>query len=84
MDPQDLASRLKDMYEDGKSRGRAVAMALLFGIRYARDIETCGASIPDIVRRAGLNPKSYGIEVRKGCMLAEYVTVRKGSLPAGI
>ena len=81
MDAQELANRLREMYEDGRGRGRAVTMAILFGIRYAGEIEACGASVADIVRRAGMNPKSYGTEVNKGCRLAEYVTVRPGSIP---
>ena len=81
MDAQELANRLREMYEDGRGRGRAVHMAILFGIRYAGEIEASGATAKDIVRRAGMNPNSYGTEVRKGCRLAEYVTVRPGSVP---
>lgn len=87
MDAQELADRLGEMYEDGlgrgrgRGRGRAVAMVHLFGIMYAGEIEACGASNEDIVRKAGMNPNSYATEVRKGRVLAEYVTVRPGSIP---
>lgn len=81
MDAQELANRLKEMYEDGLGRKRAVLMAILFGIRYAGEIEACDASVKDIVRKAGMNPDSYGTEVQKGRLLAEYVTVRPGSIP---
>lgn len=81
MDAQELANRLREMYENGRGRGRAVTMAILFGIRYAGEIEASGASPADIVRRAGMNPNSYGTEVNKGCRLADYVTVRPGSVP---
>ena len=83
MDVEELANRLKDMYEHGKGERRQVAMVHLFGIRYAGEIEVCGASVADIVRRASLR-ESYGAEVQKGRRLAEYVIVREGSLPEGI
>ena len=81
MDAQELANRLREMYEDGRGRGRAVHMAILFGIRYAGEIEACGASPADIVQKAGTVPDSYATEVQKGRRLAEYVTVRPGSIP---
>ena len=79
MDAQELANRLREMYEDGLGRGRAVHMAILFGIRYAGEIEACGASVADIVQEAGTVPDNYATEVQKGRVLAEYVTVRDGS-----
>ena len=80
MDAQELANRLREMYEDGRGRGRAVHMAILFGIRYGGEIKASGASVADIVRSAGIR-KSYGTEVQKGRLLADYVTVRPGSVP---
>ena len=82
MDPQDLANVLRGMYDDGKDQRRQVVMSLLFGIRYAGEIEACGASVAEIVRTAGLS-KGYGTEVGKGCRPAEYVTVRDDRLPGG-
>lgn len=79
MDAPELADRLREMYEDGLGRERAVHMAILFGIRYAEEIEACGASVADIVRKAGTIPDSYATEVQKGRVLAEYVTPRDGS-----
>ena len=84
MDARELADRLREMYEDGRGRGRAVAMVHLFGIMYAGEIEASGASNEDIVRIAGIgeaNPRSYATEVQKGRVLADYVTVRPGSVP---
>lgn len=84
MDAPELADRLREMYEDGRGRGRAVAMVHLFGIMYAEEIKACGACDEDIVRNAGIGeakPRNYAEKVRLGRVLAEYVTVRPASVP---
>ncbi len=48
---------------------------LLFGIRYAREIDECRDSVQEIVRLSGV-PPSYVSEVYKGVRLAPYVSVR--------
>ena len=48
---------------------------LLFGIRYARELDECRDSVQEIVRLSGV-PPSYVSEVYKGVRLAPYVSVR--------
>ena len=79
MDEQELANVLKEMYAHGLAEKKAVAMIHLFGILYAAEIEACVANSREIARRAGLG-ESYGTEIRKGCVLAEHVTVQDRSI----
>lgn len=55
--------------------GEKVTMIHLFGIRYADEIERCGASCKDIAIKAGIQ-ESYATEISKGVRLAKYVTVK--------
>ena len=79
MDQQELVNTLQDVYAHGLAEKKAVAMIHLFGILYAEEIEACVANPQEISHRAGLG-KSYGTEIRKGCVLAEHVTVHDGSI----
>ena len=67
------------MYAQGLAEKKAVAMIHLFGILYAKEIDACIANPQEIARGAGLGT-SYGTEIRKGCVLAEHVTVHDGSI----
>ncbi|MYB18472.1 MAG: hypothetical protein F4Y16_05735 [Holophagales bacterium] len=75
---QELARILRTMYEDAK-RGQKVAMIHLFGIKYAEAIRGCDGSPAEIARLACGYP-SYGVEINKGCVLADFVEIRAGVL----
>ena len=79
LDEQELANILKDMHAHGLAGKKAVAMVHWFGILYAGEIQACVANPQEIARKAGLG-RSYRTEIRKGCVLAEHVTVHDGSI----
>ena len=90
MDQQALARILKEMYDNPVGArltttgiARKPTMVHLFGIMYSQEIEECGDSptrtAREIAQSAGI-PKNYGTEIDKGRLLAEYVTVRDGSV----
>ena len=60
------------MYESGRGKGQMVAMIHLFGIKYAAEIDVCGATPTELCRMAGLR-EAYGTEVAKGRRLASFV-----------
>ena len=64
MAPEELADILSRMYREAPV-GEATTMIHLFGIRYAGEIRTCGASASKIVHLSGLSD-SYDREVFKG------------------
>jgi hypothetical protein len=55
-------------------RGKVVSIHL-FGITRARELR--GVSLEEVVRIAGIE-KSYGVKIRKGMALAEWVDVKVG------
>lgn len=67
----ELAKILKDMYR-GSRHGGTVSMAILFGIRYASDLELKDVSLAKVVKLSGI-PMSYCHEVRKGVKLSKFV-----------
>ena len=80
-----LAGILKQMYDHPEparwtrtGRAREKTMVHLFGILYAQEIRECGDSLTptaqEIVQAAGI-PPSYDMDVIRGLLLAEYVTV---------
>ena len=71
MSPDELAKILRRMYDAAPHRRKAV-MPSLFGIRYAQEIGQCGETPDKLVELSGI-PRSYGIEVRKGKKLREWV-----------
>ena len=85
MDQQELARILREMYDNPVGARRAATgnarkktMVHLFGIMYAEEIQKCGDSrtrtARAIVQGAGI-PKSYHMDIDRGRLLAEYVTV---------
>ena len=74
MTPQELADTLSRMYLDAPV-SESTTMIHLFGIRYADEIRTCGASVTEIVHLSQLSD-SYNREVSKGVKLARYVMSR--------
>lgn len=74
MKVNELSEKLREMYR-GASKGDAVVMVHLFGIKYANEIRASGASSKEIVLAAGMS-ESYGVEVNKGINLAKFVQVK--------
>ena len=73
MNISEAANILRGMYL-GAPQGEKVAQIHLFGIKYARELESM--SLSDILVGAGL-PESYETEVSKGRKLAKYVTLKE-------
>lgn len=71
MTVQELGKALHDMYFNSKE-GESVVMIHLFGVKFAEEISTSGASKREIVKAAGIN-KSYATELSKAVKLAEFV-----------
>lgn len=66
MTKQELANKLKEMYEEGtRIGGQAVAMIHMFGIQYGQQIDELNSTPREIVKLAGMN-ESYDAEVNKG------------------
>ena len=90
MDQQELARILKEMYDNPvaarlTTTGNAwkKTMVHLFGIIYSQEIQKCGDSptrtAREIVQSAGI-PKSYRMDIVRGRLLEEYVTVHDKSV----
>lgn len=71
----ELGTKLSEMYNNA-SKGNAVAMIHLFGIKYANEINKSEFSKRDIIKQAGIS-SSYLTELTKGVKLADYVIVKK-------
>ena len=72
---EDLARELRRMYESGRDHRLQTTMIHLFGIKYADEIEACGATPTDLCRMARMK-KSYGREIYKGRRLAPFVEIK--------
>ncbi|WP_289116553.1 hypothetical protein [uncultured Idiomarina sp.] len=68
---QELGTVLQKMYFNSKE-GESVVMIHLFGVKYADEIKTSGASKREIVEAAGIS-KSYATELSKAIKLSEFV-----------
>ena len=87
MDINEAARLLHNAYHNAPN-GRAVAGLHLFGIRYARELETLqrtSASSRDkllkkLLSMADINKPSYATEIAKGINLAGYVNVKTDTL----
>ena len=69
---EEAAKLLRKMYDEAPSGEKATSIHL-FGIRYAREIDSM--SLEELVERADL-PPSYHTEIRKMIKLAKYVKER--------
>ena len=69
---EEAAKLLRKMYDEAPSGEKATSIHL-FGIRYAREIDSM--SPKELVERADLRP-SYRTEIRKMVKLAKYVKER--------
>lgn len=73
MQTYELSCILKDMYE-GASRDKTT-MIHLFGIKYAKELQTNKIPLKELLRSAGM-PDSYVTEINKGIRLSNYVEVK--------
>ncbi len=71
----ELGAKLCEMYNSA-SKGDAVAMIHLFGIKYANEIKQGKFSKRDIIKQSGIS-SSYLTELTKGVKLADYVILKK-------
>ena len=74
MTAQELADILSGMWRDAPE-GEAMAMIHLFGIIHVDEINSCGESVPQIVRLSDV-PDNHVREVYKGMKLSRYVSVK--------
>ena len=74
MDIKELGGKLREMYTNA-SKGEAVAMIHLFGIKYAAEINKSKFSKKEIIKASGIS-ESYLTELTKGIKLAEFVIPR--------
>ncbi len=85
MDQQELARILREMYDNPvgarlttTGNARKKTMVHLFGIMFAQEIQECGdaptRTAREIQQSAGI-PKSYRMDIDRGRLLAEYVTL---------
>lgn len=73
METYELSYILKNMY-DGAVKDKTT-MILLFGIKYAEEIQDNITSPKDILKAAKM-PDSYATEIYKGMRLSKYVDVK--------
>ena len=71
MSGSELATQLAELHRAAKGIG-----VILFGVKYDREIERSGYTVPEIVRLSSVSP-SYVSEVYKGRRLARYVAVTR-------
>jgi len=74
MNLNELGGKLKEMYRNA-SKGEAVAMIHLFGIKYAAEIKNSEFSKKEIIEVSGISA-SFLTELTKGIKLAEYVILK--------
>lgn len=79
MTKQELANKLKTMYETAKE-GEQVSMIHMFGIKYGEEIERLNSTPKEIVGLSGIN-QSYDVEVNKGRNIAR-IMKRESLSPA--
>lgn len=73
MTQQELAKELHCAYSEAKEKVNAI---YLFGIKYARKLESKNISIKELVRESNL-PESYAQEIFKAMKLSRYVKLDK-------
>lgn len=74
MNIKELGGKLREMYTNA-SKGEAVAMIHLFGIKYAAEINNSEYTKRDIIKASGIS-ESYLTELTKGVKLAEFVILK--------
>ena len=75
MTKQELSTKLNRMVTNAP-KGKITTQYHLFGIMYSEQINEASFTADDIAEDAGLSRK-YGIEIRKGMRLSEYVELKR-------
>lgn len=75
MTKQELSTKLNKMVSSAQ-KGKITTQYHLFGIIYSEHIREADFTADDIAEDAGLSRK-YGIEIRKGMRLSEYVELKR-------
>lgn len=73
MQSHELVEILRRMHREGRANGEAKPMVILFGIKYAAEIEACGVSKDKLAKQAIPGSTKYGGEIGVGMKLARYV-----------
>ncbi len=81
MTKKELISILNKIYFNAPS-GELVASILVFGIQFAKEIKTTGATLQELTSLADI-PASYATEIGKGVKLAKYVSVNQTNCIVG-
>ena len=76
MDALALSEKLRESYENA-GRNEATSQVILYGIKYAEELQACGKPLREIVIDSGIS-KGYLSELGKGVKLSKYVTIREG------
>lgn len=72
----DLAIELKKMYDGGEAKREQVVQIILFGVKFADDLQRKGVP-KEVVKKAFCGKHStYNTEVRRGMKLAKYVDLK--------
>ena len=71
---EELGFELRSMVNYGEKHSEKVAMIVLFGIKYAADLED--VRVADVIREAFGETPSWAPEINIGRQLAKYVTLK--------
>ena len=76
MDDTELAAELRRMYESA-GRNEAACQVHLFGIKYARELQSSGYTLRHILELSGVS-MGYLSDISKGVKLSKYVVLKDG------
>ena len=75
MTANELAHLLCRAAEKGKLKEEKMAHIILFGIKYADELNEYRGKVKDVVRRSGVSRSDSTVEVHHGMNLAKYVSL---------
>ena len=75
MTTDELADLLFSAAEKGELKSEKMVHLILFGIKYAEELNEYRGKIADVVRRSGVSRSDSTVEVRHGMHLANYVSL---------
>ena len=74
----EAAEILRRMRREAKPRQEMSIQAILFGIKYHKELR--GLSLKDISSRIGVGPETCSVEIRYGMRLAQYVELKESAM----
>ena len=74
MTDEELGLELRSMVEGGKKRSEGNAMIVLFGIKFAAELDN--ERVPSVIKVAFGETQSWESEISIGKKLARYVTLK--------